>query len=142
MKYKVIFFPEIQDHTSKLRDVLAKTYMCLKSSNQEEYNQSFQQAGKFAIVFSDAKPALNFMKTPSEWMTGVQYKVYAFMNTKAKFTPESQKILNHYKISVFRLDQDNELVADINKYFSSSQSDVENIDDIQFLFGDGTDKKD
>lgn len=140
---KVIFFPDLQDHTSKLRDALKKhQYTCIQSTQQEEYNQLWQQAGKFVIIFSDAKAALNLMKNLTQWMTGVQYRVYAFMNTKAKFTAESQKILTHYKITAFTLDQGAELMAEVNKYFTTADSDVDNIDDIQFLYGDGTEKKD
>lgn len=131
-KKSVIFFPDqVLEHMKPVKQKLMALYNCFQSQNPDEYAQSFNQAGKFALLFSNAQEAVLFLDSKSSDLGNLQYKVFAFLNTNAKFKPESQKILDNFKINVFRLNEADLLLGQIASYFSGGD-EVPGIDTIEF----------
>lgn len=134
MKYQVIFFPdETLEHMKPVRAELSKSYQCFSSTNTDEFNQSYHQAGKFLLLFSDASQALRFMHSVrgEKDMDGLEYKVWAYLHTDARLKPESQKKVDEGKVKIYRLSEAAKLKEDINRYFSSGQETAS--ENIEFL---------
>ncbi len=131
-KKSVVFFPDqVLEHMKAVKSKLAATYNCFQSQNPDEYAQSFNQAGKFVLLFSNAQEAVLFLDSKSSDLSGLNYKAFAFLNTNAKFKPESQKILDKFKINVFRLNEAELLISQIANYFSGGD-EVPGLDDLAF----------
>lgn len=134
-KFKVIFFADtvIGEHLEKLKVELAKTFTCFKSRTADELDQSFRQSGKFVVLFSDAKEAVQFLQTNSKDLSGLEFKTLVFLNKNGKFSPESLKILENNKITPFSLSEADKLMRTIDTFFSGNKSDDFNLDDLQFV---------
>ena len=132
-KIKIVFFPDQpHDDSNRLKAELAKKFGCYESSNIDEFDQVFQQSGKFAILFSDAQVAVKFLHKNKSEMNPLTYKVFAYLNKLGKFSPESQKVLDQFKVNVYQKNEFDKLVTDITGYLSGADV-VEQVDDIQFF---------
>lgn len=132
-KKHVIFFPDNpHELTPEIKAELSKTYSCFQSNNPDEYSQTFHQSGKFVLLFSDAQEAVKFLQKSSQELMGLEFKTYAFINKMAKFSSESQKILDRFKINVFLRNESSTLMTNIKEYFSG-KGEALDIDDIQFI---------
>jgi hypothetical protein len=127
-----VFFagPE-QEHTNRLKLALSQEFSCVVSSQLEEYEQTYRQAGKFALVFSDPKLAINFLRSAAETLNSMHFQTYAYLNRNGNFTPESQKILKHWGIKVFDLGQLEALTSSIRAYFSEQDKELD-VEDLEF----------
>jgi hypothetical protein len=130
----VIFFPdEPHEVTEAIREELSKSYSCYKSYNVDEFNQVYQMVGKFILLFSEATIAVNFLKNSAEQLQSLNYKTYLCLNKNGKFSPESQKILDNFKINVFLPTAKGKLVESIDSYFATLESNTLDIGEIEFV---------
>lgn len=134
-KKKVVFFADnLQEHVAPIKAELSKSgHSCFSSNNPDEMNQTFQQSGKFIIFFADAQEAVKFLQKSPGDLTGIEYKVFAYINKTAKFSAESQKILDRFRINVYLKNEADKLLKSINDYFTGNEGDAFNIDDLQFI---------
>jgi len=132
-KTKVIFFPDqLHETTTLLKAELTKKFSCYSSGNLDEFDQVFQQSGKFAVVFSDPQSAVKFMNQNKQTMNSFIFKTFACLNKAGKFSAESQKILDLCKINIYQKSDANKLVTDISNYLTGVEL-TESIDDIEFI---------
>lgn len=134
-KYNVIFFPdELLEHGVEVKKTLKEKYNCFASSNLDEYDQVFRQAGKFLLLFMDVKKALTFVQDNSSPLSGLEFKTLVYLNRNGKFKPESQKLLDAGRVTAFQKDDVALLLKTIDEYFSKGgQGDSLNVDEITFL---------
>jgi hypothetical protein len=132
VKPSVFFGDALKEHTSKIKAALSKDYTCFTSNEPEEYNQAFQQNGKFVLVFSDPKEAIRILHTGSNWLNGCHYKTYVYLNRVGTFTPESQKMLNVWSINVFNVNESQKLIDNINEFFKKTGGPDLNVDELEF----------
>jgi hypothetical protein len=130
---KVVFFPDpLVPHTTEVKTELAKSFSCYSSKNVDEYSQVMYQSGKFVLLFSDPKAALQLLKAEAAELSKLEFRTYVYLNRIGAFAPESQKILDEHKIHVFQKNQKDELLKNIHDYLASKNSDSITIDDIEF----------
>jgi len=129
---KVVFFADPKSkHTEELKGLL-KEYSCFDSREPDEYSQVFHQSGKFAIVFADARSGLDFFKSNSEYLSGLQFKTFLYLPVNGNFNPEAQAKLKEERIHVYPLASRDKLVQGIHEYLNGKDDDFINIEDIQF----------
>jgi hypothetical protein len=134
--YNVIFFPdEPLEHGIELKNKLKEKYNCFNSSNLDEFDQVFQQSGRFLLVFMDVKKALIFMKSHGHEMNTLKYRTFAYMDKNGKFKPDSQKALDAERVEAFQKDEVAKLLKTIEDFFSigNTSDNSLNVDDIQFI---------
>lgn len=131
---KVIFFPDAKvPHTDEVRKLLGKEYSCFESRNTDEYSQVYFQSGPFALVFSDAKSALELLKTEAAQMAELKYKVYLYLSVNGVFNAEAQKKMKEYRINVYKLDEKAQLIQNLRDYMAGKDDESIAIEDIEFI---------
>ena len=134
MLKKVVFFPDPQaPHTDELKAKLSVKYPCYESRNLAEYNQVFQQSGSFALIFQDAKSALEFLKANSGPLAELEYKVYAYLSVNGTFKEDALKKLKEYRINVYQRSQMDALTENIGLFMSGKDDSIIAVEDIEFI---------
>lgn len=130
---KVVFFPDpVSKHSEELKTLLSD-YSCINSREPDEYSQVFQQVGKFAIVFVDAKSALDFLKSKTRELAELQFKTFLFLPVNGNFNEEAQNKLKAQRIHVYPLAGRDKLLQSIHDLFNGKDDDFIDIEEIQFL---------
>ena len=129
-KREVVFFAgPFLEHVQPIKANLSAHYTCIQSSTPDEYNQTFHQSGKFVLIFGDAQEGARLLARGASELVGIEFKACAYLHKDARFKPESQKILDSMRISVFMKSQAEALIADVNNYFKGgagfSAEDIE-----------------
>lgn len=130
IKSTVFFADTLQEHTLQLKSVLSQDYYCFVSHEAEEFNQAFQQSGKFVLIFSNAQKALQLLDAGAFFLNGLTFKIYLYLDRKGNFKPDAQKILNSRNINIFQIDERTQLISSMKSFFN--ESDIENFEDLQF----------
>lgn len=132
-KTKVIFLPDkLHETTALIKEELGKKFSCYSSGNLDEFDQVFQQSGKFVVLFSDPQGAVKFMNQNKQTMNSFIFKTFACLNKVGKFSPESQKILDLCKINCYQKSEATKLITDISNYLTGVEIS-ESVDDIEFI---------
>lgn len=131
---KVIFFPDAKSpHTDEVQKLLKKDYSCFEGRNTDEYSQVYFQSGHFALVFSDAKSALELLKAEATNLAGLKFKVYLFLSVNGVFNAEAQKKMKEHRINVYKLDEKAKLIQNLRDYMAGQDEESIAIEDIEFI---------
>lgn len=112
------FVGQLHAETKNLSELLKqKNNYCFKSDAFDEIDQAARQQGKAALIFSDPKFALEFLKK-NRW-PDLKLKFYLLIDKNGFFKPETMTIFSQLNLNVFFPNTMEDMLKSFESYFSS-----------------------
>jgi len=127
----VFFVGPVSDYTNPLMEHLKKMgFMCLKSDNADEIDQTGQQSGKSILIFNDLKFAYKYLSEHSWNYFEEMYVLY--LDKNYQIPKETLDKLNEVRIKLHYAQKGKELLNEIESFISADSGDDSDELDLEF----------